>query len=516
MNIAAAKKLIGALTKRGIREFCLCAGARNSPLVAVLGKASGIKIYHFFEERSAAFFALGRYQKSGAPVAVVTTSGTAVAELLPATIEAFYSGWPLALVTADRPASYRGTASPQTIEQVGIFGSYVEDVLDFSAEQFLENPKWERAVLDWSGLKPLHLNICLDEPLLDQACEPWAAQAAEFNVQTVETDLHGIPTLDAPLVLVGALLAKEVPAVEAFLSQSRLPIYAESHSQLCGLRSLSSQILKGGEKTVQTLFDKKICKSVIRIGGVPTLRLWRDLETKRRQLPVVSISRTGFSGLSRDSISLQGLRHLQNVNHFAPDQNFVRDEDLKSEMQIAQLCEKYPRSEQALIRDLSKKIADKPIYLGNSLPIREWDLFADKSKFAAEVYAHRGANGIDGQVSGYLGVSEGCEESWCVLGDLTALYDLSAPWITGQLSPGRRRLVVINNFGGQIFNSIFKDDIFLNRHALRFAGFAELWGWQYLKVERISDLPMEISNHVVMELCPDEQQSQSLWTELQK
>src|SRR4051794_16703140 len=98
-NIERARTLIAAVRETGVRDFCVCAGSRNSPLLAVLG-SSDAKTYSFVDERSAAFFALGRAKRDGVPVAVVTTSGTAVAELLPAAIEAFYSSTPLVFVTA--------------------------------------------------------------------------------------------------------------------------------------------------------------------------------------------------------------------------------------------------------------------------------------------------------------------------------------------------------------------------------------------------------------------------------
>jgi 2-succinyl-5-enolpyruvyl-6-hydroxy-3-cyclohexene-1-carboxylate synthase len=153
-NIDTARRLIDDVRGRGAREFCVCAGSRNSPLLAVLGthagdESQGIRLYSFVDERSAAFFAIGRAKLHGAPVAVVTTSGTAAAELLPAAIEAYYSGIPLVLITADRPARFRGTGAPQSIEQIGLFGVYAETALE-----------------SWSGTRPLHLNIEFDEPLL--------------------------------------------------------------------------------------------------------------------------------------------------------------------------------------------------------------------------------------------------------------------------------------------------------------------------------------------------------------
>src|SRR5437762_5982621 len=124
-NIAEARRVIEEACRRGATDFCVCAGSRDAPLLAVLG-ASDLRIFSFVDERSAAFFALGRAKRDRRPVAVITTSGTAVAELLPAAIEAYYSATPLIFITADRPARYRGTGAPQAIEQVGIFGVYAE------------------------------------------------------------------------------------------------------------------------------------------------------------------------------------------------------------------------------------------------------------------------------------------------------------------------------------------------------------------------------------------------------
>jgi len=118
-NVDVARRLIGEVRALGVDDFCVCSGSRNAPLIAVMDRA-----YSFVDERSAGFFAVGRAKRDHKPVAVITTSGTAVAELLPAAVEAYYSGLPLVLITADRPARYRGTGAPQAIEQESIFGVY--------------------------------------------------------------------------------------------------------------------------------------------------------------------------------------------------------------------------------------------------------------------------------------------------------------------------------------------------------------------------------------------------------
>ena len=147
-NVAEARALIARLETLGVRDFVVCGGSRNSPIIAAVADK---KTYSFVDERSAAFFALGRIKRDAAPVAVITTSGTAVAELLPATIEAFYSGLPLILLTADRPARYRGTGAPQTIDQIGIFSGYAANDL-----------------ATWNREMPLHINVEFDEPLIDE------------------------------------------------------------------------------------------------------------------------------------------------------------------------------------------------------------------------------------------------------------------------------------------------------------------------------------------------------------
>ena len=119
-NFELVQQLVSALTELHVQEIVVCAGARNVPIVDFLEKHNSDKtksknkilVYSFFEERSAAFFALGRIKATGNPVAIVTTSGTAAVETFPAVVESFYQGLPLIVITADRPKSYRGSGAP--------------------------------------------------------------------------------------------------------------------------------------------------------------------------------------------------------------------------------------------------------------------------------------------------------------------------------------------------------------------------------------------------------------------
>ena len=309
-NQALALEVVARLRGAGVRTFCLCPGGRNAPLVeALTAEASGIEVLDFFEERSAAFFALGRARRDARPAAVVTTSGTACAELLPAMVEAYYSSVPLVAVTADRPRSYRGTAAPQTIEQPGIFGVYARRSFD------LEEPGGEWALSVANG--PLHVNVCFDEPLLagwvEEADTPHlssVARVAHVLTATGETPPAGetpgtsgaratggtpvLPEGARPLVVLGALQNDgDQEDVLRFCRSLGAPVLAEASSQLTS--RLGDLRLRAGEASARRAFEEGICDSVVRIGDIPSFRLWRDLEVKWR-VPVVSVSRRRWAG----------------------------------------------------------------------------------------------------------------------------------------------------------------------------------------------------------------------------
>lgn len=516
-NMQLAAKVLQGLVSSGIREFCLCAGARNSPFVHILEESQDqdIKVYSFFEERSAAFFALGRMAKTQRPMAVITTSGTAVAELLPAAIEATYSSLPLVMVSADRPKSYRGSGAPQSIEQVGIFSYYIEASLDIDAE----NSHFSMKGLTWK--KPVHINVCFDEPLLDGPVVKLDIQTncewVKFPEQPEPTAAHDIThflKIYNPLVILGTLPPKaQAPMVE-FLKKIQCPIYAEGISGLRGHPDLKHLEIRSGENYLNSLLDKGICNAILRIGGVPTVRLWRDLEDKRKHVPVLSVGYNHYSGLSREVnhfTHLASLKMIQSPEHFK-DLGPVLKEDYQIAHKKQELLQKYPRSEQGLVWALSKKLKTQSVYLGNSLPIRHWDVAADFDSYPARVVGNRGANGIDGQVSTFLGWADAATENWCIVGDLTAMYDLASLWITPQLENKKMRLVVINNRGGRIFQRMFKKDIFLNRHEIEFSHWAKMFHWGYRAWENIPE-HADLGQHEVIELIPDPEQTDSFLKE---
>jgi len=520
-NLQLAKKVVDELIQAGVREFCLCAGARNSPLVFLLENGEDIKVYNFFEERSAAFFALGRIAATDLPVAVITTSGTAVAELLPAAVEATYSSLPLILISADRPKTYRGSGAPQTVEQVGMFSYYIEATFDLDEE----NSHISLKSLTYK--KPIHINVCFKEPLLEGEVPVVSARQKTFPQRFPESvemnelrEVSHFLETHKPVVIVGSLPAAFRKTVVQFLKRLKMPIYAEAISGLRNEPEIAEFVLKSGEKIVNHLIETQSVNAVMRIGGVPTLRFWRDLEDKYDYVPVLSLSYNYYTGLSRQVQHFADIHCLESVFKVEPARSdldlerwkSLRGLDDKMSGVLMELMNKYPTSEPSLVHQLSERTSSQSVYLGNSLPIREWDLCSQYRSLHSRIYANRGANGIDGQLSTFLGWCREDQENWCVVGDLTALYDLSAPWIVPQLDTKKFRIVIINNGGGQIFKRVFKNDIFLNRHEVGFKDWASMWGWSYKVISQMNEMK-DLEDRQVLELRPNEGESEKFWEE---
>lgn len=517
---------VGACIAAGIQEYVVCAGARNLDLVTALadyaesGEAGEVRVYSHFEERAAGFFALGRAMQTNLPCAVVTTSGTAVAELLPAVIEAHYQRRPLVLISADRPEHFRKSGAPQAIEQVGIFGDYVERCEDLVWQD-------ELILFDgWSGCGPWHLNICLEE---NELAEDGAVRLSKVRIGEIHEpseNINMLPVLEmmkgawrgGMVVMLGGLEPEDREEVWHFLKDLGAPVLADSTS---GLREALARLsLSNGDR----LLRDNPPASVLRIGEVPVGRFWRDLE-EMPQVEVVSLSRTGYSGLARESVVIAGniprsLRALGEINAVGDTTDLLKTAG-RGKGRLSEQLEALPESEPGMVRMLSvMATVGQSLYLGNSLPIREWNDFAQREIPYEIVRANRGANGIDGQIATWLGATADEEGAWGVFGDLTTLYDLSSPSLLPQVEQRGRMLVVINNGGGRIFGRLPKvqemdpevADVVINEHGVGFEAWAKMWGMNYVCVKGIEDFdfePAEVTT--VVEVIPDARQTEQFW-----
>lgn len=513
MNVKSSFQLINELYLWGVRDFIVCAGARNAPFIHVLDNLKkDINVFSFFEERSAGFFALGRIKKNNKPAVVITTSGTAVANLLPSVIEAHYTGLPLVVISCDRPQSYRGSGAPQSIDQVGIYSSYVEKTWDIAINKFLD---WV-FIKNLSKRKPHHINVCIDEPLIDEIVdvEQWQDPKDQNSVHELKDknfseQVDIVYTLRFPAIIVGGVRPEDRQKVKSFLLKLKNPFYAEATS---GLRE-DADLERYRIKCSENFLSKVDFKSVLRIGSVPTMRFWRDLESVHSKVPVVSISHLAFKGLSRHSklIPLKLLETIEPEKIVDKLNNDILEKDQEHCTYIKSLISKYPNSEQAFVHKLSQIIpSDDLVFLGNSLPIREWNEFSCYNHPHLNIEANRGANGIDGLVSTSLGLCSKDQTVWSIVGDLSAMYDLSALWAISTRNPianvdGDFKLVIINNAGGKIFENKFKEKLFLNSHTMNFKALADMWSLDYTTDLNIA----KQYKRCVVEIKPDSEQSKS-------
>lgn len=519
-NEALVYQVLEELAKVGVQDIIVCPGGRNTPFIIALEKMKFFKQYFWPEERSGAFFALGRSKLTRRPVAVIVTSGTAAGELLPAAMEAYYTGIPLILITADRPRRYRGTGSPQAAEQVGLFGQYAVYELDLANDELCNLKEWDQCGV-------AHLNICIEEPLsesfkntLDIDHNSTYSICKKDNTYATQISLDQfIQKSRCPFVVVSniSMMAKE-PLVR-FLIQYNAPVYLEASS---GLRE---DVRLSHLKIYQTENIWKAASNagykidgILRIGGVPTIRLWRDLEDKRGEIEVCSINDLPFSGLSWGTINNTCLETFFRSYQYLDANNISCknwiDADRHYVNKVLQLLNEEPESEAALVHQLSKQIPSKSqIFLGNSLPIREWDAYADFSDKNIHVFTNRGLNGIDGQISTFLGICSPKNQNWGIFGDLTTLYDLAGPWILEQMKEIDLNLVVINNGGGKIFAKMFSQRQIQNLHSIQFKPLADFWSMHY---ERYTQIPKQLSygGHRLIEIIPNEEATLRFWKKI--
>jgi len=523
MNEEITYRVLQACADVGAREFVVCAGSRNSSFVEALRVEERANTYYWPEERSASFFALGLTRRTKRPVPVITTSGTASAELYPAAMEAYYSGVPLILITADRPRSFRGSGAPQSAEQEKLFGYYAKTTFDVADGDTIDLTSWDRQ-------GPLHINVCLAEP---QKQPKFQGRQLDLDKEVSPTsdvdmaDAHSrldrfFSTMRNPLAIASTLKAEDREAVVQLLTALGIPVMIDGISGLREDPRLRPLSLMRTDKILDDAAENGYpIGNILRIGGIPTHRIWRDLEYVSDDMNVCAISEMPYSGLSwtrnviRGPISkiLSGYRPPKVSVNTQAQVWLAKQRDINDRLQ--ELFVEEPQAEPSLVRALSSIIPAKShIYLGNSLPVREWDMSAQRDDRQWEVNASRGVCGIDGQISTFLGLCRPGVSNWGIFGDLTMLYDMAGFWILPKLDSEAINIVVINNGGGKIFERMYPYKEMLNLHQLKFKPLAEMWGLNYLRWENIPKLQMTGCNFI--EIVPDEAATHRFWEKYAK
>tara|TARA_B100001248_G_scaffold261746_1_gene254036 strand:- start:41886 stop:43406 length:1521 start_codon:yes stop_codon:yes gene_type:complete len=498
-NHALVIKVLEKLASLGLSEICILPGSRNAPIIEVLKQSTGFDIKVMHEEREAAFYAYKRSHAGKRLCAIVTTSGSAVAEAYPAVIEAYYQNCPFVIISADRPKSYRGSGSPQSIEQAHLFAKYA-DSFDLDDASQIES-------MQMGMDKAIHINLCFDEPLKSPLTEKLYFQPANyqsekhFDSKTISLDCQ------FPLVLVSELESEtEKQQALRFLQNHHVPHIVEALSGL-GSSQTNPYRLFGPERLIYRFMDEGRFDAVLRIGKVPVSSIWRRLEKKYAHIPVYNFTKYPFAGLARQSQSYNSLNiEMPKIE----GQKEVLQRITQHKENCLQILEKYPLSEPAMHWHLSKIMpANSLLYLGNSLPIRYWQHFQSGSQ-SYSLQANRGANGIDGQVASFIACAAANQINIALLGDQTMMYSESALHFLE--TDKNYQILCMNNRGGQIFSRMYEGNYYINSHNKSFAHLAAYHDLNYKKISDARELTWQDTS-CFFELQPCLKQSHDFWKE---
>ena len=525
-NARRADEVVTAMVAHGVRVVFVAPGSRSTPLVLALVRA-GLETHVVLDERGAAFQALGA-ARAGAPAAVVTTSGTAVANLLPACAEAARDHIAFICCTADRPQRDVARGASQTLPQPPLLAGAVRHILDLPAPNGVDDapigPALVTALAHLVGpdAGPVHLNVRFDKPLEppeDYIRAPLhlaPASVLDVGGSTAPEQSRHAPESRAPafhlpsapgLVVVGGLPLSARAAVAELVSLLGWPVVADVTSGI---------VPRGDVARLPTLALRSASvraalkpRSVLWLGGLTTedaLPAWLTALRNERGCPVSLVTTNSWQrdpfGLA-DSVACVEPERLPELAAGAGAVDdalaaLVRRIASAVDLVRGSLDDVETMSEPAVARAVAASVQPgDALLLGNSMPVRDVDRFAEPAD-GVRILVNRGAAGIDGCVSTALGACLAARRpTTALLGDLAVLHDLSS--LAALAAPEHAavplRVVVVNNAGGGIFSFLPVGDrvdaqtmrrFFETPHTVRLARVAAALG---LEATSVHDLP---------------------------
>lgn len=488
-----AELVAATLADAGVARCVVSPGSRSTPLVAAFAREPRLELVTLIDERAAAFFALGAARATGAPVALVCTSGTAAAHYLPAIIEASMAGVPLLAITADRPPELQDCGASQTIDQIKLYGGFVRGALDLGApgDGELALRAVRRKVIQAITLArgphpgPVHLEVPLRKPLepaapssdTERALARLAAAIAgpvRIAPPRLSPDPAAVAELAAAIagepdgvIVAGALPAGFAAAREAVLAlaaRAGYPIIAESGSQLrLGPRPDGATFVDHFDLIPAAALP--VPRLVLQLGSEPVAAAWPAwagaLAAAGAERWVLGGSRWNDPASSARGVILGDPAAVVDAVHRALAEQLAapragetaqrwRTVEASAAHAIEAALDAHPRSEVAMIRAAIAAVPEgAAIQLGNSLPIRVVDQIAGGGP-PRPVLTQRGAAGIDGSIASAAGATCAGRPVLLVLGDVAFAHDLGG-LLAARAALAPLAILVIDNRGGQIF-----------------------------------------------------------------
>ena len=520
-----ATLIVEELVRSGVDFFCVAPGSRSTPLVAALAESEGARSLVHFDERGTAFGALGYARAAGRPAVWITTSGTAVANGLPAVVEAATDGVPMILLTADRPPELRQTGANQTIDQPDIFGDYIRWRFDLPAPDAGMNPAVVLTTVDQAVYRsrrapggPVHLNLMFREPFLpadgeegllsaparwSESGEPYTRYAATrpaVNFDEVERLWGSLRRVERGLVVAGRLPSrKQGEAVLRLAESLGWPLLPDVGSQVrLGARSEILAPYYDALLASERFKEAHVPEAVLHFGGRAVSKRLEQLLTRSRPDPHVVVRENPFRldpghtvthSVEADVLDFCAALVKAAGGEARTDSSWTTSWLEASESVGRHLGRSFEGTaelnEPLVARLISRHIPEENgLVVASSMPIRDLDTFAAPEGAPVPVAANRGASGIDGTVATAAGFARGTGRPVTLLiGDLALLHDLNSLALLRELPAV---VVVLNNDGGAIFSFLpvarhkaFFDPYFGTPQGVGFEHAAAMFGLGY-------------------------------------
>lgn len=535
LNMLWGSLIIDELIRNGIDYFCISPGSRSTPLTVAAARHPDAKTIVIYDERSAAFHALGYARGRMKPAVLICTSGTAIANYAPAVVEAAMDYVPLIILSADRPAEKIETGANQTIRQSKFFGDYVRWHFDLPSPNEEINPEMVLTTIDHAvhqavsdPLGPVHLNCHFREPLAPvnkkispsylRKLDQWHSSTKPFTVYSVarksamNSDLDRfadvINSTRKGLLVVGRLKSQEErQAVQALSIKLGWPVFADI---LSGLRLGNQQDNLISSFDLMLLAEnipvKFKLETVLHLGEQTASKRFLQFIEKVKPPNYLMVSSHSFRSDPTHSVSWRLVYHLtefcrvmEKRVHPRPDSRwltYLKDRSREVSSHIDKILgKKTELNEPGISRSLSELIpTSQLLFLANSLPIREMDMFGHSGGAEVRIAANRGVSGIDGTISTALGFAAALNKPVTLLiGDLAFLHDLNSLALLSVVTVPVV-IILINNGGGGIFSflpiSQFKEvfePYFGTPHTLSFEYAARLFQLKYAAPRDMQD-----------------------------
>ncbi len=482
-----ALEFVKELANNGLEHVVLSPGSRSTPLTMAFSLHPEIKKHVVLDERTAGYIVLGIGKSSGKPAALVCTSGTAAANYYPAVIEARMSGTPLLILTADRPPYLRAIGASQAIDQIKLFGDYpimffdagepVKRKTDLNRLKLLACQVFQDSI---AMTGPVHVNFPFRKPL-EPTPEFYKEQLEELKnsekslpkttVIKLKDTRGSLPSdiIDVlkkavnPVIIAGPASAVFLnDTIHDFCNTLKAPVLAESTSQIAN----SAFAISGFDAFLRDQANRTELTPdlIIRFGHQPVSKAIELYLKQHEAVPTIAFTEDTKWHDATNSVNYF-VRRYSNITLPAEFTSSAAEDwvslwrNKESKIQEAintVLSNSYALTDGKVVRSLTPLTPkDWNIFLSNSFPVRDFDLFGIKSKNRRDIFVNRGASGIEGITSTSIGVALGNHKNTVLfIGDLAFLHDSNALLSSSLMKEQAMIIVILNNRGGNIFRML--------------------------------------------------------------